>query len=148
MTRQFFDQVDDELRGLLGPSMRDYQSLRTSRLIKIWYGEPAIHYEALWVAPWWAPGRKAVLEIGLHLESRTADGNDEILGRLNERARAWRRRLPKAEAGSALGPRAADWRRLSEILDGGETEDPDFASEVAERLALYARTLEPVLRRE
>lgn len=145
MTRRFFDQVDDELRGLLGPALRDYRRLRTGRLLKLWYEDPAVHFEAQRISQRWAPESRPAVEVGLHLEAPSAERNEAILERLTGRPGAWRRKLPRAEAGNAFGPQSAAWRRLSEVIDGGDGDDPDLASEVAERLAAYVRTLGPLL---
>src|SRR5437899_2383790 len=117
MGRAFFDQVDDELRGLLGPALRSYRSLRTGRLLKLWYDDPAVHFEVQMVARRWSPAEGPVLEVGLHLEHPDAGTNERVLGGLTEEAAAWRRRLPNAEAGPALGPRGELWRRVSELLE-------------------------------
>ncbi|MEO7803336.1 MAG: hypothetical protein ABIS18_02575 [Actinomycetota bacterium] len=144
MTRQFFDQIDDELRGLLGPSRRDFQSIRTSHLIKVWYHRPEFHFEAQHVgARWTRPHRKGPgIEVGLHLEAPTAEANDELLASMS----GWQSKLPDAFAGKALGPRASLWRRVSELVDVESMDDSDFAGEIAERLALYIKTLDPFIR--
>jgi hypothetical protein len=165
MSRAFFDQVDDELRGLLGPALRGYRSLRTGRLLKLWYDDPAVHFEVQMVARRWSPAEGPVLEVGLHLEHPDAGTNERVLGGLTEEAAAWRQRLPNAQAGPALGPRGGLWRRVSELLeetgpapvrsaDSGPPSpgaspglDPELASEAAERLAEYVRALAPLVRR-
>jgi hypothetical protein len=146
MSRAFFDQVDDELRGLLGPALRGYESVRTGRLLKVWYGDPAVHFEVQMVARRWCPGGNPVLEVGLHLEHADPAANDRLLGAIAGDAAAWQGRLPNAEAGPALGPRSGQWRRVSELLQETAPDDPDLASEAAERLADYVRTLWPRLR--
>jgi hypothetical protein len=143
--KNFFDQIDDELRGLVGPALRDFSSLRTSSLVKVWFDVPAVHYEAQRLSLRWAPDPAYRYEVGLHLEHPAAERNDEILGLLTSR-KAWRRSLPSAGHGPAIGPRAATWRRLSELVEGEDADDPDLAGEIAERLADYVKTLEPLLR--
>jgi hypothetical protein len=148
VTRAFFDQVDDELRGLVGPALRDFHSLRTSTLVKLWFADPAVHFEAQRLSLRWAPDPAHRYEVGLHLEHATAARNDEILDALTAAGRkAWHRALPSAVSGGAIGPRASTWRRLSELVGGEDAEDPDLAGEIAERLAAYVKTLEPMLRR-
>jgi hypothetical protein len=146
VSKAFFDQIDDELRGLVGPALRDFRSLRTSRLVKVWFADPAVHYEAQRLSPRWAPDPASRYEVGLHLEHADARRNDGILGALTGK-KAWRRALPAAAGAAAIGPQAATWRRLSELVEGEDGEDPDLAGEIAERLARYVRTLEPLLRR-
>lgn len=146
MSRAFFDQIDDELRGLVGPALRGFQCFKTSGLVKVWFTDPAVHFEAQRLSLRWAPDAGHRLEVGLHLEHGRAARNDEILRALMAR-RDWRKTLPAAVGGEAIGPQAAIWRRLSEIVEGGDTDDSDLAGEIAERLAVYVRTLEPLLRK-
>lgn len=145
MTRRFFDQVDDELRGFLGPSLRDFRALRTSRLIKIWYDDPQVHFEAQRISERWAPRGKPAMEIGLHFEFPSPQRNEEMIARLTERPSRWARKLPKAKAGRAFGPNADAWRRLSEVVPLAAADEEDLAGEVAQRLAGYVRTLRPLI---
>jgi hypothetical protein len=145
MSKAFFDQIDDELRGLLGPSLSDFTAFKAPRLLKVWFADPAVHYEAQRLSARWAPDPARRYEVGLHLEHPEAGRNDGILEALRA-GRAWRRALPSAAGGAAIGPQSARWRRLSELVDGEGGEDPDLAGEIAERLAVYIRTLEPLLK--
>lgn len=146
MSRAFFDQVDDELRGLVGPALRSFRCFKTSGLVKVWFADPAVHFEAQRLSLRWAPDAEHRIEVGLHLEHGRAARNDEILRALTAR-KSWRRALPAAVGGEAIGPQASVWRRVSEIVEGGNTDDPDLAGEVAERLAAYVKTFEPLLRK-
>jgi hypothetical protein len=145
VSRAFFDQIDDELRGLLGPALRNYQSVRDSRLIKLWYGHPAIHFEVQMVAKRWSPTQGPVLEVGLHLEHADPAANEHVLAGLSSNRASWAIVLPEARMGPALGPRGGTWRRVSEFLEEAGADDPELASEAAERLAVYVRTLWPLL---
>ena len=144
MTRAFFDQIDDEVRGMVGPSLRNFNSQRSGRLIKIWYGDPSVHFEVQMLSGTWAPQRKPCLEIGLHLESKDAGRNEQILTRLVGERAIWGTGLEAAEPGKAFGPMAARWRRVSEVVDLPAL-DEDFADEVAERFSSYIKTLRPFL---
>ena len=144
MSRWFFDQVDDELRGLVGPGLRSFQTAKNGRLLKVWFGDPSIHFEAQWLSESWSPSSRPAIEIGLHLESRSPERNREVLGRLLEGRKGWQRRLAEAEAGPAFGPQGAAWRRLSELVELDDL-DEDLAGEVAERLACYVVTLQPLI---
>ena len=146
MSRAFFDQIDDELRGLLGPALRNYECVRDSRLIKLWYADPAIHFEVQMVAKRWSPTQGPVLEVGLHLEHPDPAVNEHRLADLSSGRPSWDSVLPNAGIGPALGPRAGAWRRVSEFLEETGPDDPELASEAAERLAVYVRTLWPLLR--
>jgi hypothetical protein len=148
VSRAFFDQIDDELRGLLGPALRNYESVRASRLIKLWYADPAIHFEVQMVAQRWSPTRGPVIEVGLHLEHPDPAVNERRLVALSSGRASWAASLPEAGIGPALGPRAGTWRRVSEFLEETGPDDPELASEAAERLAVYVRTLWPLLRQQ
>lgn len=142
MARAFFEQVTDALVGFLPRDLRSFSSTRTGRNVKVWYGDSAReHYEVQIISR--APGRRGpVLEVGFHAEHPDAALNDGALARLP--ARAWRRALGRdAEAGSFIG-RPSVWRRLSEVWDGPDLLSEEAASEAAERLALYIRTIEPL----
>ncbi|HEX2054596.1 MAG TPA: hypothetical protein VHJ78_12835 [Actinomycetota bacterium] len=144
MSRAFFDQIDDEVRGMVGPALRQFNSERTGRLIKIWYANPAVHFEVQRLSGKWAPSSKPCLEIGLHLESKDSERNAEMLHRLLEARPTWGPQLEGAEPGEAFGPMGARWRRVSEVVDL-EGMDEDFAGEVAERFARYIRSLYPLI---
>ena len=144
MTRAFFDQIDDEVRWMVGPSLRNFNSERSGRLIKIWYSDPAVHFEVQMLSGTWAPRRKPCLEIGLHLESKDAERNDRILNRLLGERSSWEPDLEGAESGKAFGPQSARWRRVSEVVDLPAL-DEDFADEVAERFSSYIKTLHPLI---
>ena len=148
MSRAFFDQIDDELRGLLGPALRNYESIRASRLIKLWYADPAVHFEVQMVARRWSPTQGPVLEVGLHLEDPDPAVNERRLSGLSSGRAMWATVLPDAGTGPALGPQGGAWRRVSEFLDEAGPDDPELASEAAERLALYVRTLWPLLQQQ
>jgi len=148
VSRAFFDQIDDELRGLLGPALRAYESVRASRLIKLWYAEPAMHFEVQMVAGRWSPTRAPVLEVGLHLEDPDPAVNERHLAGLRSAGATWARVLPDAGTGPAFGPQGGAWRRVSELLECTTPDDPELASEAAERLALYVRTFWPLLREQ
>jgi hypothetical protein len=144
MTRAFFDQIDDEVRGMVGPALANFNSRRTGRLIKVWYSDPAVHFEVQMLSGTWAPRPNPCLEIGLHLESGDAGRNDRILGRLLGERGSWGPGLEAAETGRAIGPMAAGWRRVSEVVDLPDL-DEDFAGEVAERFSCYIRNLHPLI---
>lgn len=146
MSRRFFDQIDDELRGMLGgPGLTGFSSQRNARLIKVWFGQPWMHFEAQMVSSRWAPRGRPVIDVGLHLESPAREQNQEVLDHLISSRARWSKALSGAEAAKALGPQAATWRRLSELIDAGDPEDSDLAGEVAERLAVFVKTLRPMV---
>ena len=140
MSRLFFEELDDALRGFLPPTYRAYASRRSSRNLKVWYGEEGReHYEVQLVRTEEGPA----LEVGFHAEHGDAGRNQDVLDRLTG-APGWRKALGRgAEAGPFLDRPTGTWRRLSEVWDGVDTDAPETAVEAAERLARYIRTLEP-----
>ena len=144
MSRSFFDQVDDEVRGFVGPALRNFQTDKSGRLIKLWYEDPAVHFEAQMLSPTWSPLRAPCLEIGLHLESKLLRRNEAILRQLLEVRHIWESRLARAGHGEAFGPQGPAWRRLSEVIEV-DSMDEEFAGEVAERFSAYILTLQPLL---
>lgn len=143
MSREFFDQIADQLAGFLPPALRGFSSRHGSRNLKVWYGERTKeHYEAQLLGI----GGRTLLEIGFHAEHPSAEANDAAIGRLTEREETWRRELGRdPTAGAFRGARSSPWRRLSETWDGPGLTSPEAGVEAAERLALYIRVLEPVL---
>jgi hypothetical protein len=143
VTGGFFETADDALRGFLPPKLRDFQSHRTGGNLKVWFdGDGREHYEVQFV------GRAGDLhlEVGFHAEHRDAGRNEEVVARLVDNEKAWRKALGReAKAGPFLG-RQSKWRRISEIWEGDGLTD-DAAVEAAERLATYITALEPVRRK-
>lgn len=142
MPRAFFEQIADELVGFLPRGLRGFSHSTTGRNLKVWFGDAVReHYEVQWI-PRVAGRRGAVLEIGFHAEHPSPERNEEVLAALPP-AR-WRRALGRdAEAGAFLGRQKA-CRRLSEVWEGNGLLSEEAASEAAERLARYIRTLEPL----
>jgi hypothetical protein len=138
VTRAYFETVDDALHGFLPPSLRDFNSHRTSMNLKVWYEEGREHYEVQLVSG-------PALEIGFHAEHKDMTRNEDVLDRLVGGEKRWRKALGNTpEAGAFLG-RQKSWRRVSEVWDGeGLTEDA--AVEAAERLGAYIEALEPLRR--
>jgi len=138
VSRAFFETVDDALHGFLPPAYRDFQAHRSSMNLKVWFDEGREHYEVQLVSG-------PALEVGFHAEHKDAGRNEEILDRLVDGEKRWRKTLGRApKTGGFLG-RQKNWRRVSEVWDGdGLTEDA--AVEAAERLGAYIEALEPLRR--
>jgi len=138
LSREFFETVDDALHGFLPPGLRDFDSHRTGMNLKVWYEEGREHYEVQLVSG-------PALEVGFHAEHKDAARNDDVLARLVDGEKVWRKALGRApKKGPFLG-RQKNWRRISEVWDGdGLTEDA--AVEAAERLGAYIEALEPLRR--
>lgn len=138
MSRAFFETVDDALHGFLPPALRDFDSHRTGMNLKVWYEEGREHYEVQLVSG-------PALEVGFHAEHKDASRNDDVLTRLVDGEKRWRKALGRApETGPFLG-RQKSWRRVSEVWDGEGLTD-DAAVEAAERLSAYIEAFEPLRR--
>jgi hypothetical protein len=138
VSRAFFETVDDALHGFLPPALRDFDSHRTSMNLKVWYEEVREHYEVQLVSG-------PALEVGFHTEHKGAARNDDVLARLVDGEKGWRKALGRAPKTGAFLGRQKNWRRVSEVWDGdGLTEDA--AVEAAERLGAYIEALEPLRR--
>jgi len=138
VSRAFFETVDDALHGFLPPALREFESHRTSMNLKVWYDEGREHYEVQLVSG-------PALEVGFHAEHKDAGRNEEILDRIVDGEKRWRKALGRApKTGSFLG-RQKNWRRVSEVWEGDGLTD-DAAVEAAERLGAYIEAFEPLRR--
>ena len=138
MSRAFFETVDDALHGFLPPALRDFDSHRTSMNLKVWYDEGREHYEVQLVSG-------PALEIGFHSEHKDQRRNDDVLARLVDGEKGWRKALGRTPQTGAFLGRQKSWRRVSEVWDGEGLTD-DAAVEAAERLGAYIEALEPLRR--
>jgi hypothetical protein len=107
-TREFLYTLTDIVRQQLGPELQDFQTIGpTMSLVKLHYGEPAVHYEV------WVRKRQREIELGLHFESDAAS-NRRGLDLLTEHQSAIH---------AALGPQVAveewdkGWPRAHETLE-------------------------------
>ncbi|NNE10625.1 MAG: hypothetical protein HKN41_00075 [Ilumatobacter sp.] len=141
--RSLFEGVRDAVEGLAAGADGELHTSWHRRGVKVWYDDAAReHYEAQLIRL--GEGRVG-LEIGFHAEHREEADNDAVLARLVRHERAWRRELgSEPEAGAFLG--ADRWRRISEVWDPPDPDDPDAEFEIAARLADYILALEPVRR--
>lgn len=145
MEQSFFAQVRDAFEGFVDDGFGEPRSTWHRRGLKVWFG-PADgaaareHYEAQLIRF----DGDAALEIGFHAEYRSAAENQAALDRLDGRP-SWRRALgTSAEAGPFLGMH--DWRRISEVWQPPDPDDPDAPIEIAARLAEYVDAIEPLRR--
>lgn len=137
-----FEWVLDAFEGFAHEVDGELNSSSHRRGLKIWYGDAKKeHYEAQLIRI--ADG--VALEIGFHAEYSTAEENDEVITKLVRRERSWRTILgDEAEAGEFIG--ADRWRRISEVWEAPDPDDPETSIEIAARLADYVIALEPIRR--
>ena len=145
MQRSFFEHVLDAFEGFVDDELGEPRSSWHRRGLKVWFGDAdgraaREHYEAQLIRL----DGEAALEIGYHAEYRSPDENQQALDRLDGRP-GWRAALgPEAEAGPFLG--MDDWRRISEVWEPPDPDDPDAPIEIAARLADYVDAIEPLRR--
>ncbi len=129
--------LPDLVRPQLPRDLRDFRSgARWSYLMKLYYGNELIHYEAS------HHSRARRLEIGLHFESDELT-NARLLGAFRSHERAVHRRLP----GARIEEWDRDWARVWEPVEY-EQLDEALGRDLAARLAAYIAFLEPILRAE
>lgn len=125
------------IRPLVPHDLRDSRSAaQWSYLMKIYYGNRDLHYEAT------VRARLRTVEIGLHFEADDLT-NARLLGAFRTHQRAIRRALPDAR----IEEWDKGWTRIWEPV-AYETLDTVLRDDLAKRLAVYITTLEPILRDE
>ena len=130
----FFTALRKELKARLPPELRGFQTTRgRGRLMKLYYGEPAFHYEA------WHHAGAGRLEVGLHFESSAVE-NEAAFDFFRSRIVELKAGLPRAE----LEPWDRGWTRLYETLPAPRLDDDVLAGAVR-CMAGYVVTLQPLL---
>jgi hypothetical protein len=104
-----------------------------SRLLKIHYGRPELHFEA------WHHTGAGKLEIGLHFEG-PAPTNDDAFHYFRSRMVEVKAGLPRAE----LEPWDRGWSRLYETLAAPQLDEHVQAAAI-ERMSAYITSLQPML---
>ena len=129
--------LPDLIRPMVPAGLRDFRSsARWAYLMKVYYGNELIHYEASHRA------KAHTVELGLHFESDELT-NARLLGAFRVHERAIRKRLPDAR----LEQWDRGWTRIWEPLTY-ERYDNELRDALADRLARYITVLEPILRDE
>lgn len=130
----FFGGVRKGLKAELPAELRRFEVGRGhSRLLKIHYGRPELHFEA------WHHTGGGRMEVGLHFEGPAAL-NDRVLAFFRSRIVEVKAGLPRAE----LEPWDRGWSRLYETL-GAPVLDSGAQAETLRRLSAYITTLQPML---
>jgi hypothetical protein len=125
-----------DTRRALPPEFRAAQATKGFGLIKLYYGNPKLHYEANHQA------RSRTIEIGLHFEADRFT-NARLLGAF----RVHEKRIQPEIPGARLEQWDKGWARVWEPI-AYEELDVALQREVAGRLARYISVLEPMLREE
>ena len=124
------------VRARVPVDLRDFHWNAASFQAKLWYGNQDLHYEI------WRRERLGTIEIGLHFEADPLT-NARLLAAFTASAKGIRRAL----AGARIEEWDRGWTRVWEPLPHRKP-DEGLASELADRIAAYVTTLEPILRRE
>src|ERR1700693_5901487 len=131
---EFFAGVRKRLRATMPETLRRFEVGRGhSRLLKIHYGRPELHFEA------WHHTGDGRLEVGLHFEG-TAALNASAFDYFRARMVEVKAQLPKAE----LEPWDRGWSRLYETLPAPQLDERVVDSAV-ELMSDYIVTLQPLL---
>jgi hypothetical protein len=132
----FLRSLPDGVRPQVRPCLRDFRTGARWVIVQLYYGNRDIHYEA------WHRAKVRTIEIGLHFEADEMT-NARLLGAFRIHEPAIHRALP----GARLEEWAKGWTRIWEPVPA-ETLDEALQRDVAERMARYITTLEPILRDE
>ncbi len=142
-----FDQVDDAVRALVPAELGSLRTQARRWGIKAWFdleGCPRIHYEAQVInAKHVADAEVLAIEVGFHAEHPKHGDNETALAPIRAAETQWRAGLGSA---AVLGPFLGrdGWLRLSETWPDPDLRDPEICFEIADRLATYLTTLEPL----
>src|SRR5436190_8051121 len=130
----FFTELRKRLKQRLPSELRGFRTTRgRGRLMKVYFGEPAFHYEA------WHHTGAGRLEVGLHFEA-SATENDQAFDFFRSRMVEVKAGLPRAE----LEPWDRGWSRLYETVPAARLDDEVVRSAV-DCLAAYVVALQPLL---
>jgi hypothetical protein len=131
---QFFAGVRTEVKARLPEPLRRFEVGRGhSRLLKLHYTRPDVHFEA------WHHTGDGRLEIGLHFEGSPAF-NEQAFAYFRARMVEVKARLPRAE----LEPWDRGWSRLYETIPALHL-DERVQSAAIERVAAYISALQPMV---
>jgi hypothetical protein len=128
--------VPKAVRALVGSDLRECTATTGFGLIKIYYGNPKLHYEANHQA------KSQTIELGLHFEADRFT-NARLLGAF----RVHEKKIERELRGARLEEWDKGWARIWEPIEYEDLDAP-LQSEVAGRLARYITVLEPMLRNE
>ena len=134
--KDFFAGVRTQVRSSLPSELKRFSLGRGhSRLLKLQYSRPDIHYEA------WHHTGDGRLEVGLHFEG-TAELNDRAFDYFRSRMVEVKAMLPRAE----LEPWDRGWSRLYETLRAPRLDEPAQTA-VAGLMVRYIEVLQPMVER-
>jgi hypothetical protein len=130
----FLARVVKTVRPKLPAEWQEFETNGFGSLVKLYYGDPAVHFEV------WVQSKTSRVEVGLHLEADQAT-NDQLMAYFAGRF---------VEVQAALGPRieldewTRTWGRLHEMVPFTVLDEP-LVERVARRLAQMITVLQPML---
>jgi hypothetical protein len=130
----FFAGLRKGLKSKMPAALRDFRTTRgRGRLMKVYFEEPAFHYEA------WHHSGAGRLEVGLHFEASAAL-NEAAFEFFRARMVEVKASLPRAE----LEPWDRGWTRLYETLPAARL-DEDVLWRTVDCMAGYVVCLQPLV---
>ena len=130
----FFGGLRKSLKTKLPPSLRGFRTSRgRGRLIKVYYDETSIHFEA------WHHTGAGRLEVGLHFEASAVE-NQAAFDFFRTRMVEVKASLPRAE----LEPWDRGWSRLYETLPAARL-DEEVLWRTVDCMSTYVVTLLPLV---
>jgi len=130
----FFIALRKDLKRRLPAGFREFRTTRgRGRLMKVYFDEPAFHYEA------WHHAGAGRLEVGLHFEA-SATENQAAFDFFRSRMVEVKAGLPRAE----LEPWDRGWSRLYETLPAARLDDAVLDRSV-DCVVEYIVKLQPLL---
>ena len=134
--KEFFAGVRKELKARLPDGLKRFELGRGhSRLLKLHYSRPDVHFEA------WHHTGGGRLEIGLHFEGTRAF-NDSAFAYFRSRMIEVKAMLPRAE----LEPWDRGWSRLYETVPAARLDERAQAA-ATDLMARYIESLQPMVER-
>jgi len=131
---EFFGGLRKRVKEKLPAALRRFRTSRgRGRLMKLYFEEPAFHFEA------WHHTGAGRLEIGLHFEAGAAE-NEAAFAFFRARMVEVKAGLPRAE----LEPWDRGWTRLYETIAAPRLDDGVLDAAV-ERMSEYVITLQPMV---
>lgn len=137
-TADFLGQLASRVRDRLPAGLADFETRRGPALVKVFYGDPAVHYEA------WLHRARGRLELGLHFERRDAAANARDLARLGADLLFLKFAIG---AGIEAEPWDKGWTRIYEVVPL-QPLSAAYVDQIADRWARLIEILEPLRREE
>lgn len=132
--KRLLAQIPDALRPLLPQELWAFETMQSGRLLKVYYGDPAFHFEV------WFHESKGLVEVAYHGEGPAA-ANRLLLERLGTRLIDIKEALgPTVE----LEPWVRSWVRLCRMLPSGRA-DQRFLETLVGALAQMIVVVQPLV---